>query len=194
MRLEYQAETRWSPLQGQPLASFVNHTGALVGPGLPPVEWTALPFYDFTALIRLRDVAGGASEWYVTNGGRFWTLDKFGVAIAALNETASLRLSRQTVPAYLRFWAAFTTSPQRIIVLGIGDRQLADDAAGESDPLLRGIVVEGQGPQGWLLSATVLMEREVQRRYFRISHKGEVDVLERVSVSLADHIQHRKVG
>ncbi len=194
MRLEYRAETRWSPLQGASLISFMRATGAQVGPGLPPVEWLSLPFYDFTALVRLPDAVGGASEWYLTNGGRFWPLDKFGVAIAAMNETASLRLTRETVTSYLRFWCAFTVQPQRIVVLDINDRELAEEAANETDPLLRGVVVEGQGPQGWLLSATVLMDGEVQRRYFRVTTTGQVEALERVSASLSEVVQLRKAS
>lgn len=194
MRLEYRAETRWSPLQGTSLISFMRATGAQVGPGLPEVQWVSLPFYDFTALVRLPDAVGGASEWYMTSGGRFWPLDKFGVAIAAMNETAPLRLSRETVPAYLRFWCAFTVAPSRIVVLDINDRELAEEAAGETDPLLRGVVVEGQGPQGWLLSATVLMDGEVQRRYFRVSHAGAVAPLEQVTASLSEIVQLRKAG
>lgn len=194
MRLEYRAETRWSPLQGASLIAFMRSTGAQVGPGLPPVEWLSLPFYDFAALVRLPDAVGGASEWYLTNGGRFWPLDKFGVAIGAMNETAPLRLTRESVPAYLRFWYAFTTAPSRIVVLDINDRELAEEAAGETDPLLRGVMVEGHGPQGWLLSATVLMEGEVQRRYFRVSSAGVVDALEQVSASLSEVIQLRKAS
>lgn len=194
MRLEYRAETRWTPLQGAPLISFMRSTGAQVGPGLPAVEWLSLPFYDFTALVRLPDAVGGASEWYFTNGGRFWPLDKFGVAIAAMNETAPLRLTRENVPAYLRFWCAFTTKPSRIIVLDIKDRELAEDAADETDPLLRGVVVEGHGPQGWLLSATVLMEGEVQRRFFRVSQAGTVETLDHAAASLGHTLQLRKAG
>lgn len=194
MRLEYRAETRWMPLQGASLISFLRTTGAQVGPGLPPVEWLSLPFYDFTALVRLPDAVGGASEWYFTNGGRFWPIDKFGVAIAAMNETAPLRLSRETVDAYFRFWCAFTTQPSRIIVLDINDRELAEEASGETDPLLRGVVVEGQGPNGWLLSATVLMEGEVQRRYFRVTTAGAVAALDQVTASLSEAVQLRKAG
>lgn len=172
-------------MRGTPLVAFIRATGAQVGPGLPEVQWQPLPFYDFTALVRLPDVVGGASEWYLTNGGRFWALDKFGVAIAALNETARLRLTRDTVGAYFRFWCAFTKAPKRTIVLDVRDPELAEEAAGETDPLLRGVIVEGQGPQGWLLSATVLLDGEVQRRYFRISATGTVDTLERVTASLA---------
>jgi len=194
MRLEYRAETRWSPLQGASLISFMRATGAQVGPGLPEVQWVSLPFYDFTALVRLPDAVGGASEWYMTSGGRFWPMDKFGVAIAAMNETAPLRLTRETVDAYLRFWCAFTVAPTRIVVLDINDRELAEEAAGETDPLLRGVVVEGQGPQGWLLSATVLMDGEVQRRYFRVTHAGAVEPLEQVTASLSDVVQLRKAS
>lgn len=194
MRLEYRGESRWTPLQGAPLIAFIRATGAQVGPGLPDVEWQSLPFYDFTALVRLPDPVGGASEWYMTNGGRFWPLDKFGVAIAAMNETAPLSLRRETVPAYFRFWCAFTTAPSRIVVLDISDRELAEEASGETDPLLRGVYVEGQGPQGWVLSATVLYEGEVQRRYFRVGYAGSVETLEQVSASLSNVIQLRKAS
>lgn len=186
MKLEYRGESRWRPLQGASLISFVCSTGAQVGPGLPQVEWVSLPFYDFVALVRLPDAVGGASEWYLTSGGKFRAVDKFGVAIAAMNETAPLRLTRETVAAYFRFWCAFNTAINRIVVLDVRDPELAEEAAGETDPLLRGVYVEGQGPKGWLLSATVLYEGEVQRRYFRIAGDGRVDTLEQVTASLSD--------
>ena len=194
MRLEYRADGRWTPLQGASLHSYIRATGALTGPGLPPVEWLSLPFYDFTALVRQADAAGGASEWYLTNGGRFWPLDKFGVAIAAMNETAPLRLTRETAVSYFRFWCAFTTAPRRYVVLDVHDPELAAEAAGETDPLLRGVIVEGQSPQGYLLSATVFHDGEVQRRYFRVSSTGSVDALERVAISLSDVAPLRKAG
>lgn len=194
MRLEYNGESRWTPLSGAALDSFVRATGALVGPGLPDVVWQSLPFYDFTALVRLPDPVGGKSEWYLTNGGRYWSLDKFGVTIAALNETASLRLTRESVRAYFRFWCAFTELPKRCLVLDVKEPELAAEAMGETDPLLRGVTVEGQGPSGWLLSATVLMDGEVQRRYFRVSVSGQVEALERVSLSLSDVTQQRKAS
>lgn len=194
MRLEYRADGRWAPLQGASLIAFMRATGAQVGPGLPPVEWLNLPFYDFTALVRVTDAVGGASEWYLTSGGRFWGLDKFGVAIAAMNETAPLRLTRDNVASYLRFWCAFTTAPSRYVVLDIHDPELAAEAAGETDPLLRGVIVEGMSPQGWLLSATVFHDGEVQRRYFRVSTVGSVEALERVSASLSDVAALRKAS
>lgn len=186
MRLEYQGETRWSPLTGAPLDSFARATGAQVGPGLPEVEWQPLSFYDFTALVRMPDPVGGLTEWYLTNGGRFWPLDRFGVTISAMNETARLRLTRSNVAAYFRFWCAFTHSPKRYIVLDIQDPELADEASDETDPLLRGVYVEGFNPQGWLLSATVMSDSEVQRRYFRVSRNGYVEALERVTASLSE--------
>lgn len=194
MRLEYQGETRWSPLAGDSLAAFVRATGAQVGPGLPAVEWQPLPFYDFTALVRLPDPVGGATEWYLTSGGRFWPLDRFGVTIAALNETARLRLTRGTVSAYFRFWCAFTHAPKRTIVLDVRDPDLAAEAAGETDPLLRGVVVEGLNPQGWLLSATVLSRGEVQRRHFRVSTGGAVELLDPVTATLAGSPRLRRTG
>lgn len=194
MRLEYNGETRWTPLPGTALENFVRATGALVGPGLPDVVWQPLPFYDFTALVRLPDPVGGASEWYLTNGGRFWALDKFGVAIGALNETSPLRLKRDNVRAYFRFWCAFTVMPKRCIVLDVREPDLAAEAMGETDQLLRGVTVEGQAPKGWLLSATVLLNGEVQRRYFRVSVDGLVEALEHVSLSLSDVTQQRKAS
>lgn len=192
--MEYQGETRWSPLTGDSLAAFVGATGAQVGPGLPAVEWQPLPFYDFTALVRLPDPVGGATEWYLTNGGRFWPLDRFGVAISAQNATARLRLTRGTVTAYFRFWCAFTHAPKRTIVLDVRDPELAAEAVGETDPLLRGVVVEGADPQGWLLSATVLSRGEVQRRHFKVGASGTVDLLDPVTATLADVSRLRKVG
>jgi hypothetical protein len=184
MRLEYRADGRWAPLQGSSLISFMRATGAQVGPGLPQVEWLSLPFYEFTALVRLPDAVGGASEWYLTNGGRFWPIDKFGVAIAAMNESAPLRLTSQNVASYFRFWCGFNTAAGRTLVLDIHEPELAAEAADEADPLLRGVVVEGQSPQGYLLSATVLMEGEIQRRFFRVSPKGAVEALDHVPLSL----------
>ena len=194
MRLEYNGESRWTPLPGAALEAFVRATGAQVGPGLPDVVWQTLPFYDFTALVRLPDPVGGKSEWYLTNGGRYWPLDKFGVTIAALNETSPLRLSRDTVRAYFRFWCAFTLMPKRCLVLDVKEPELAAEAVDETDLLLRGVTVEGQGPRGWLLSATVLLDGEVQRRYFRVSVDGQVEALERVSLSLSDVTQQRKAS
>ncbi len=194
MRLEYRADGRWAPLQGQSLASFMNATGAIVGPGLPPVEWLSLPFYDFTALIRLPDAVGGASEWYLTTGGRFWPIDKFGVVIAAQNETAPLRLRRDNVVSYFRFWTAMTTRPTRTIVLDISEPELAAEAADETDPLLRGVVVEGQSPQGFLLSATVLHDGEIQRRFFRVTFQGHVTALDHVAAALQPLQTLRKTG
>ena len=186
MRLEYQGETRWSPLTGVPLANFAHTTGAQVGPGLPEVEWQPLSFYDFTALIRLPDPVGGASEWYLTNGGRFWPLDRFGVTISAMNETARLRLTRSNVAAYFRFWCAFTHAPKRYVVLDIQDPELAAEASGETDPLLRGVYVEGYNPQGWLLSATVMGDGEIHRRYFHVTKSGYVEALGRVTATLSE--------
>ena len=186
MRLEYQGETRWTPLTGASLASFARATGAQVGAGLPSVEWQPLPFYDFTALVRFPDPVGGQTEWYLTNGGRFWPLDRFGVTISATNETARLRLTRSTVAAYFRFWCAFTHAPKRTIVLDVRDPELAAEAMDETDPLLRGVYVEGCDPQGWILSATVLCNNEIHRRYFRVSAKGCVEALDCVTASLSD--------
>lgn len=194
MRLEYQGETRWSPLTGASLTAFIRTTGAQVGPGLPAVEWQPLPFYDFTALIRLPDAVGGRSEWYLTNGGRFWAMDKFGVTIAALNETARLRLTSDTVTAFFRFWCAFTHAPKRYLILDVRDPDLAADATNETDPLLRGVIAEGHDPQGWILSATVLWDGEVQRRYFRVAHSGQVQALERVTAVLPDLPRFRKAS
>jgi hypothetical protein len=194
MRLEYRADGRWAPLQGSSLISFMRATGAQVGPGLPQVEWLSLPFYEFTALVRLPDAVGGASEWYLTNGGRFWPIDKFGAAIGAMNETAPLRLTSNNVASYFRFWCAFTIGTGRTIVLDVHDPELAAEAADESDPLLRGVVVEGQSPQGYLLSATVLMDGEIQRRYFRVTSKGAVEALDHVSLSLQDVMPLRKAS
>lgn len=193
MRFEYRGENRWMPLTGVSLVNFVRATGAQIGPGLPQIDWQFLPFYDFTALIRLPDVAGGASEWYLTNGGRFWAMDKFGVAIAAMNETAQLRLTKDNVASYFRFYAAFTAVPSRLYVLGVTDPDLIAEAAGETDPLLRGIVVEGQDPEGFLISATVLKNHSskqssgVERRYFRINGQGEVKMLDQVTASLSQN-------
>ncbi len=184
MRLEYQGESRWNSLGGSSLTNFVQATGALVGPGLPDVQWQPLPFYTFTALVRLPDAVGGSSEWYLTNGGKFWSLDRFGVAISAMNEVADLQLTRQNVTAYFRFWCAFTHAPKRYIVLDVKDPELAAEAHGETDPMLKGVMVEGYGPQGWLLSATVLCAGEVQRRYFRISAQGDVGALEGIMAML----------
>lgn len=184
IRFEYRGENQWLPLSGTSLTNFVRATGAQTGPGLPQITWQFLPFYDFTALIRLPDAVGGASEWYLTNGGRFWPMDKFGVAISAMNETAPLRLTRATVPAYFRFWASFTAFPSRIVVLNVAEPELADEAAGEVDPMLRPVVVEGQDPTGWLLSATVFTGKEIQRRLFRVSAEGQVELLDQVSAKL----------
>jgi len=175
MRLEYRGEGRWTPLHGAFLENFVSTTGALTGPGLPMPVWQPLPFYDFTALVRLPDPVGGASEWYITQGANLFTLDKFGAAISALNETAHLRLTRDNVSAYFRFWCAFTTAPfGRYVVLDVPHPEMAEEAADETDTWLRGVVVEGHGPQGYLLSATVFHKGEVQRRNFRVSNSGAV--------------------
>lgn len=175
MRLEYRGEGRWVPLSGASLDNFLNFTGAMTGPGLPSPVWQPLPFYDFTALVRLPDAAKGPSEWYVTRGGKMFTLDKFGAAISALNETSPLRLTRDNVADYFRFYCAFTTKPTRIVVLDVTDPELAEEAADETDPLLRGVVLEGQGPKGFLLSATVFRRGEVLRRSFCVSPTGQVE-------------------
>ena len=179
MRLEYRGEGRWAPLQGAPLINLLAATGAQAGPGLPDVLWQSLPFYDATALIRVPDPVGGLSEWYITSGGKFYNIDKFGITIAALNERAPLRLSEHTVAAYFRFWCAFTTAALgRFVVLDISDPELAEEAMDETDPLLRGVVVEGHSPQGFVLSATVFHNGSVQRRNFRISLSGQIETIE----------------
>lgn len=160
----------YTPITAQQVQPFAKAIAEAIHPDTldlsqAMVEVAELPFYEGYSLYAITDLRLPTDEVHelLCGPGGAFLLDGSNEAIYKVNELAPVRLSPETLPAYLHFFLSSTSSPMGTFILAESTEDIPwmpdanpDDIAEASAKLLPLTLVEHHADDLCLLNATIL--------------------------------------
>lgn len=164
-----------TPIDGRLPASARSH-----------VAFCLLPWYPDAALVRVVDPAwGDASIYFLQVDNRLLRLDGASISVHEANIRAPLRLTRETVLEYLKFFCFFVRGADGpFYLLERGDHpiltfEIDEETQDKFDTLARPPRCDGQNESGdFLCSGIVFYDAAISRASFAVQQSGMVEMLD----------------
>lgn len=189
----YRDDDQWTPVEGEELQGFLDQVGTIDGRYTPSatsteVKWRALPFYETTVLIRMRDETWGKKNlgiYYLAREGDLTRLDGTSLPIHDTNRSAPIALNEDNILDYLRFFCFFVRGDDGPFLVSEnlddpGMPQTLDPATARAvEGTLRPATYEGKNAEGYYMcDAIVYYANALFLANFAIQPTGMIEMLE----------------
>lgn len=187
----FEDEAAWNAVSGEELTGFLGQVGTIDNKHRTSVEtttvaWRALPFYEQTVLIRVKDkgwLPDSLAVYYLANQGKLTRLDGTSPPIHQMNAEAPIRLSDENILDYLRFFCFFVRGEDGpfLVSESLDTHGMPQDMDDKTRRAIEGTIrpasFEGRNAEGfWLCDAIVFYANALFFSNFVIQPTGMIEM------------------
>lgn len=186
-------DDKWTPVQGDELAGFLDQIDPIDGKHKVSVDstqvsWRMLPFYEKVALIQVKDpnwVNKKLTIYYLTDQGNLFRLNGTSPPIHEVNAKAPIKVTEENVLDYLKFFCFFVRGEEGpfYIAEDMSDPNMPSEMDDTTRSVIEGTIrdasFEGMNEQGhYLCDAVVFYSNALFIANFAIQPTGMIEMLD----------------